>query len=171
MVVLGADTHKRSHTIVAVCAATGEVLGEKTVAVGAGGFGSLVGWARGLQGERVWALEDCRHVSGSVERFLLAHGERIVRVPTKLMADARKGGRQRGKSDSIDSISSPGRPSERALTHCPPRGWTGPSSTCGCWSIIARAPGPPAGGAQQHAAVASARSLARARAAGQRADV
>ena len=105
MIVLGADTHKRSHTIAAVCAATGEVLGEKTVAVGAGGFASVVVWARGLQGERAWALEDCRHVSGSFERFLLARGERIVRVPTKLMAAARKGGRQRGKSDSIDSIS------------------------------------------------------------------
>ncbi len=105
MIVLGADTHKRSHTIAAVCAATGEVLGEKTVAVGAGGFGSLVVWARGLQSERVWALEDCRHVSGSFERFLLARGERIVRVPTKLMAEARKGGRQRGKSEGIDSIS------------------------------------------------------------------
>jgi transposase len=105
MIVLGADTHKRSHTIAAVCAATGELLGEKTVAVGAGGFGSVVVWARGLQSERVWALEDCRHVSGSFERFLLARGERIVRVATRLMAEARKGGRQRGKSDSIDSIS------------------------------------------------------------------
>jgi transposase len=105
MIVLGADTHKRSHTIAAVSAATGEVLGEKTVAVGAGGFASLLVWARGLQGERVWALEDCRHVSGSFERFLLARGERIVRVATKLMAEARRGGRQRGKSDSIDSIS------------------------------------------------------------------
>jgi len=104
MIVLGADTHKRSHTIAAVSAATGELLGEKTVAVGAAGFGSLVVWARGLEGERVWALEDCRHVSGSFERFLLARGERIVRVLTKLMAEARKGGRQRGKSDSIDSI-------------------------------------------------------------------
>jgi transposase len=105
MIVLGADTHKRSHTIAAVCAATGEVLGEKTVAVGAGGFASVLVWARGLPGERVWALEDCRHVSGSFERFLLARGERIVRVATKLMAEARRGGRQRGKSDSIDSIS------------------------------------------------------------------
>jgi transposase len=104
MIVLGADTHKRSHTIAAVSAATGEVIGEKTVAVGAGGFASLLVWARGLHGERIWALEDCRHVSGSFERFLLARGERIVRVATKLMAGARRGGRQRGKSDSIDSI-------------------------------------------------------------------
>jgi hypothetical protein len=34
MIVLGADTHKRSHTIAAVAAATGEVLGEKTVQAG-----------------------------------------------------------------------------------------------------------------------------------------
>ena len=40
MIVLGADTHKRSHTIAAVAAATGELLGEKTVAVGARGFGA-----------------------------------------------------------------------------------------------------------------------------------
>ena len=104
MIVLGADTHKRSHTVAAVSAATGELLGEKTVAVGAGGFGSLVLWARGLEGERVWALEDCRHVAGSFERFLIARGERVVRVATKLMADARRAGRERGKSDSIDSI-------------------------------------------------------------------
>jgi hypothetical protein len=139
MIVLGADTDKRSHTVAAVCAATGEVLGEKTVAVGAGGFGGLVVWARGLQGERVWALEDCRHVSGSFERFLLARGERIVRVPTKLMAEARKGGRQRESPTASTRSRSPGRPWERALAHCPPRGWTGPSSTCGCWSITASA--------------------------------
>jgi len=104
MIVLGADTHKRSHTIAAVAAATGELVGEKTVVVGAGGFASLLIWARGLQGERVWALEDCRHVAGSFERFLIARGERVLRVPTKLMAGARRGGRERGKSDSIDSV-------------------------------------------------------------------
>jgi hypothetical protein len=35
MIVLGADTHKRSHTIAAVSDATGELLGEQTVQVGA----------------------------------------------------------------------------------------------------------------------------------------
>jgi transposase len=39
-------------------------------------------WARELDGERVWALEDCRHVSGGLERFLLRSGERVVRVHT-----------------------------------------------------------------------------------------
>ena len=54
MIVLGADTHKGSHTIAAVDASTGQVLGDKTVAVGAREFAALVIWARGLDGERVW---------------------------------------------------------------------------------------------------------------------
>ena len=69
MIVLGADTHKRSHTVAAVVAPIGELLGEQAVAVGRGGFGALLRWARALDGERVWAPEDCRHVSGSLERF------------------------------------------------------------------------------------------------------
>jgi hypothetical protein len=66
MIVLGADTHKRSHTIAAVGSTTGELLGERTVQVGVRGFGALLVWARELDAERVWALEDCRHVSGSL---------------------------------------------------------------------------------------------------------
>src|ERR671916_2493702 len=104
MIVLGADTHKRSHTIAAVAAVTGELLGEQTVAVGSRGFGALLQWARSLDGERVWALEDCRHVSGSLERFLIARGERVLRIPTHLTATARRSARQRGKSDPIDAL-------------------------------------------------------------------
>ena len=104
MIVLGADMHKSSHTTVGVAAATGEVLDEKTAALGARGFDALLRWPRGLGPERVWALEDCRHVSGSVERFLLARGERVVRVPTRLMANSRRSSRERGKSDLIDAI-------------------------------------------------------------------
>jgi transposase len=54
--------------------------------------------------ERVWAIEDCRHVSGARERFLLSRGERVVRVPPKLMAGARRSARGRGKSDAIDAL-------------------------------------------------------------------
>jgi transposase len=104
MIVLGADMHKGSHTVAAVAAGTGEVLGDKTVAVGERGFVAVLDWARSLGEERVWALEDCRHVSGSLERFLLVSGERVIRVATKLMADARRAARSRGKSDAIDAL-------------------------------------------------------------------
>jgi transposase len=104
MIVLGADTHKRSHTIAAIAAGTGELLGERTVPVGRRGFGALLVWARSLGGERVWALEDCRHVSGSLERFLIGRGERVLRIPTHLSAGARRSARQRGKSDRLDAV-------------------------------------------------------------------
>src|SRR5919107_612667 len=68
------------------------------------GFGVLLRWARALEDERVWALEDCRHVSGSLERFLIARGERVLRIPTHLTATARRSARQRGKSDAIDAL-------------------------------------------------------------------
>jgi transposase len=90
--------------IAGVAAATGETLGDKTVQVGARGFDQLLRWARGLGSDRVWALEDCRHVSGSFERFLIARGERVVRVPTRLMSTSRRSSRERDKSDCIDAL-------------------------------------------------------------------
>ena len=104
MIVLGADMHKSSHTLATVDAMTGEMLADKTINFGAAGFAAALDWDRSLGEERVWALEDCRHVSGAFERFLLERGERVVRVSTKLMAQARRGACERGKSDRIDAI-------------------------------------------------------------------
>lgn len=104
MIVIGTDTHKQSHTCGAVDAATARGRGERTAAARQDGFGELLRWARALDHERVWAIEDCRHVSGGFERFLIARGERIVRVAPKHMAGARRSARQRGKSDSIDAF-------------------------------------------------------------------
>jgi transposase len=90
--------------VAAIAAGTGELLGEQTVAVGRRGFAGLLRWARSLEGERVWALEDCRHVSGSLERFVIARGERVLRIPTQLTGKARRSARQCGKSDPIDTL-------------------------------------------------------------------
>src|SRR3954452_13516319 len=105
MIVIGADTHKDSHTLAAVDAGIGQVLAEVTVRARRRSFEDLLVWARGLDdGQRVWAIEDCRHVCGALERFLLARGECVMRVPPKLMAGARKSARERGKSDAIDAV-------------------------------------------------------------------
>src|SRR5918912_679745 len=104
MIVIGADTHKHSHTVAAVAAATGRALAERTARAKRRSFDDLLRWARGVGAERVWAIEDCRHVSGALERFLLARGERIVRVAPKLVARARRAARERGKSDAIDAM-------------------------------------------------------------------
>ena len=90
MIVIWTGTHKRTYTCGAVDALTAAAKGELTVPAREGAFGQLVRWARTLDPDRVWAIEDCRHVSGALERFLIAHGERIVRVAPKHMAGARR---------------------------------------------------------------------------------
>jgi transposase len=104
MIVIGADTHKRSYTFSAVAAETGELRGSETAPATKAGHEQLLAWARRLQTKRVWAIEDCRHVSAKLERFLLARGERVVRVPPKLMAGRRRASREAGKSDPIDAL-------------------------------------------------------------------
>src|SRR3954471_5022699 len=104
MIVIGADTHKRSHTVAAVDAATGRLLDEQTIAARRRSFDALLVWARGHGGERVWAIEDCRHVSGALERFLLARGEAVVRVAPRLTVRERSTASERGKSDAIDAV-------------------------------------------------------------------
>src|SRR5271165_2980335 len=104
MIVIGTDTHKQSHTAAALEEGTGRLLAEQTVRAKRRSFDDLLLWGRYLDSERVWAIEDCRHVSGALERFLLARGERVVRVAPKLTAGARDSARERGKSDAIDAI-------------------------------------------------------------------
>jgi transposase len=104
VIVIGVDPHKQTHTGAAVEAGAGVLGGERRVGARERGHEQLLAWARELDGERLWALEDCRHVSGSLERFLLGRGERVVRVPPRLMGEARRAGRERGKSDSVDAL-------------------------------------------------------------------
>ena len=103
MIIIGIDPHKKSHTAVAIDAPNGSVRAELTIRANGAGSARLLGWARGLDGERQFALEDCRHVSGQLERFLVSEGETVVRVPPKLMGLARRGARSYGKSDPIDA--------------------------------------------------------------------
>jgi transposase len=77
MIVIGTDTHKRTHTCGAVDAFTAAARGELTAPARRASFGVLLRWARALDAERVWAIEDCRHVSGAFERFLVARGRRL----------------------------------------------------------------------------------------------
>jgi transposase len=104
VIVIGIDPHKQTHTAAVVDATLGELRGERTVKARRQGHEQLLAWARAQDEERLWALEDCWHVSISLERFLLASGEQVVRVSPKLMAGARRCARERGKSDAIAAL-------------------------------------------------------------------
>src|SRR5712691_3459321 len=103
VIVIGIDPHKQTHTAVAVDGATGTVLGELTIKARTPGFERLVEWARALDDERLFAVEDGRHVSGHLERHLIGRGERAVRVSPRMMGEARRSDRISGKSDPVDA--------------------------------------------------------------------
>ena len=58
MIVIGVDVHKHSLTAVAVDE-LGRTLAERTAPVD----GEVTAWAKSLDAERLWAVEDCRHVT------------------------------------------------------------------------------------------------------------
>ena len=103
MVTIGIDVHKRTHTAVVVDE-RGRKLAQKTTGTTSREHLRLIVWAARQGDARLWAIEDCRHLSRRLERDLLGAGERIVRVPPKLMANARDGARSFGKSDPIDAL-------------------------------------------------------------------
>ena len=104
MIVIGADTHKRTHELAAVDDATGRVRGGRQISADESGHVAAVLWARELDEQRVWAIEDCRHVARRLEQALIAAGERVVRVPPHQMGASRRGERAPGKSDAIDAL-------------------------------------------------------------------
>ena len=103
MVVLGIDAHKRNHTAVAVDD-TGRKLGERTTGTTSDDHLSLLAWAEKFGTDRIWAVEDCRHLSRRLEADLLAAGERVVRVPPKLMAHARDAAPQLRQVRPLDAL-------------------------------------------------------------------
>jgi transposase len=104
MVILGIDAHKRTHTVVVIDERGRELASKTTKATTSADHLELVRWAERFGAEREWAVEDCRHLSRRLEADLLAAGERIRRVPPKLMAQARDSARTYGKSDPIDAL-------------------------------------------------------------------
>jgi transposase len=99
MIVIGVDVHKHSLTAVAV-----DEVGRVRAETSAADQCALLAWSTSLAVERLWAVEDCRHVTRALEHALVAAGEPLVRVPPKLTAPQRRSGRVRGKSDPIDAL-------------------------------------------------------------------
>ena len=98
MIVISADTHKGTHALAAVDEGTGRVCDQREIKAEESGHLAALRWARGLGEERVWAIEDCRHVSRRLEQALQAAGERVVRVAAasdgRFSARGRAGARQ-----------------------------------------------------------------------------
>jgi transposase len=68
MIVIGVDTHNRTHALEGVAAGTGANVGEREISAQDAGHIAALKFARGLDDDRVWAIEDCRHVSAHLDR-------------------------------------------------------------------------------------------------------
>ena len=91
MIVIGVDAHKRTHTLVALDGVIGVSRGERTIQATDDGALDALRFAAALDEERVWAVEDCRHVTSRLERALLGAGERVIRVPPALTGESQEG--------------------------------------------------------------------------------
>src|ERR1700757_2536053 len=70
MIVIGADTHKRNHTLVAVDGQTGAARGQLQIAASDAGALAALRFAAGLDEERGWAVRGWRRVCAGLEAEL-----------------------------------------------------------------------------------------------------
>src|SRR6185437_7545967 len=99
MIVIGVDVHKHSLSAVAV-----DEVGRQVDCIETSDGEELISWSKRVGRRRLWALEDCRHVTRGLERTLQRQRQHLVRVPPRLTAPERRRGRVRGKSDLIDAL-------------------------------------------------------------------
>jgi transposase len=72
-IIVGIDTHKHTHTAVALTGA-GARVGELTIRVGLGGYRELAAWARSLGAVRAFGVAGSGSYGAGLARFLRAAG-------------------------------------------------------------------------------------------------
>jgi transposase len=103
MVIIGIDTHTRTHTAGAIDE-QGRALATLEVGADPRELERLVAWIGDFGGQRRVAVEGAKGFGLPLTRRLLARGEEVVDVPTHLTAVGRRSSRSRGKDDPSDAI-------------------------------------------------------------------
>jgi transposase len=98
MIAVGVDTHKHWHVAVAVDA-LGQVLGELVITATVAGYGELVAWLLGLDGEVVVGIEGAGSYGAGLCQHLRDAAVAVVEVERPRRRD-----RRAGKSDRIDAL-------------------------------------------------------------------
>jgi transposase len=99
-VVIGVDTHVRTHSAAAVNAHTGGVLGEVTVEATPEGYEELIEFASEHSGLRAWAIEGTGSHGAGLTRRLVKNEELVVELDRPERQKRRNG----AKSDPLDAI-------------------------------------------------------------------
>lgn len=114
MLIAGIDPHKNSHTAAALDSASGEVLGELTIAATREGYRKLAVWLTGHAVDLV-AIENVRGLGRHLADWLRGQGFPLVDIATKEVRAqrlARRGGRN--KNDPADALAA----AQAAATGC-----------------------------------------------------
>ena len=141
-VVIGVDTHVRTHSAAVVDAATGGVLDEITVEATAQGYAELVEFADNHATLRAWAIEGTGGHGAGLSRHLLEMSEIVIELDRPKRAARRNG----AKSDPLDALHA-----KRWLD----RGWELPAPGANakpcrcCWLLAAPRSMPPRQAQQQ----------------------
>jgi transposase len=98
--VLGVDTHRDEHVLVALAAPVGAVVARKAVRANAGGYREGFRFAeRYARGSRAWAIEGSGSYGAGLARYLAGRGETVLELSRTPRAERRL----RGKDDSLDA--------------------------------------------------------------------
>ena len=133
-VVIGVDTHVRTHSAAVVDTATGGVLGEITVEATVEGYAELVEFANGYPILRAWAIEGTGGHGAGLSRHLLETSEIVIELDRPKRAARRNG----AKSDPLDAIRAAREAMARPRVGTPPHRRRTPSTV----SAVGRSPFP-----------------------------
>jgi transposase len=98
--VLGVDTHRDEHVLVALAAPVGAVVAREAVGANAGGYRGALRFAeRYARGSRAWAIEGSGSYGAGLARYLAGRGETVLELSRTPRAERRL----RGKDDSLDA--------------------------------------------------------------------
>ena len=98
--VVGVDTHRDEHVLVAVAAPTGAVVARQAVRANARGYRETLRFAElYAPGARAWAIEGTGSYGAGLTRYLAGCGETVL----ELSRTPRSERRLRGKDDSLDA--------------------------------------------------------------------
>jgi transposase len=98
--VIGVDTHRDEHVLVAVAAPAGAVVARQLVRANAGGYREAFRFAeRYAAGSRAWAIEGTGSYGAGLARQLAGRGERVLELSRTPGGERRL----RGKDDWLDA--------------------------------------------------------------------
>jgi len=104
MVTIGVDSHKESHTLVAVDA-LGRKVAQRTVSNRVESYAEVWTWAQGLEAPRVWGVENSGSYGRGLAQYLVGQSEEVYEVPPHLTGRTRRRSLDREKSDAADALS------------------------------------------------------------------